>query len=219
MKNAIIINLSPRKNGTSVMLANLCREFLNSRELQAEIINLYPHLKELSPILNRINESDTIIMVGPCYIDCFPADTIYLLEQIIKNKKILHGQNLYGIIQGGMPYVHTHESGLKMLELFSRECNIVYKGGFVIGMGAMLNGQSLDKLPNGKKVKRLFDAFLKNIADGENSPEQLYHDAQLKMPGIIYRYMAKGMNKRIDKQAREKGIDSEQQSPYLGIAE
>jgi len=219
MKNALIINLSPRKKGTSTMLAKLCQEFLNEKEHQAKIINLYPNLKDMSPILKGINKSDTIIMIGPCYVNSFPADTVNLLEQVIKNKDILHGQNLYGIIQGGMPYIHTHESGLKMLELFSRDCNITYKGGFVIGLGAMLNGQPLEKLPNGKKVKRLFNTFLNNSANGDNSPQELYHSAQIKMPGIIYRYMAKATNKRIDKECREKSIGNSQHSPYFDLEE
>lgn len=214
MKKAIIINLSPRKTGTSVMLANRCLDFLNKHDQQPEIMHLYPNLKDLSPLLNAINESSTIIMVGPCYIDCYPADTVYLLEQIARNKEILHGQNLYGIIQGGMPTVHTHESGLKMLELFAFENNISYKGGFVIGLGAMLNGQTLDHLPNGKKVEVQLKRFLDHIAKGENSPPALYHDAQLKMPSIVYWFMAKGMNRRIDKDRREKGIDDGQPSPY-----
>ena len=215
MKKAVIINLSPKKNGTSVMLGNLCLGFLNEREHQGEIIHLYPHLKDLSQILNAIDGADTVIMVGPCYIDTYPADTVYLLDEIIKHKTILHGQSLYGIIQGGMPYVHTHESGLKMLELFSKECNINYKGGFVIGLGAMLNGQPLDKLPNGKKVNQLFNEFLNHVANGENSTEALYRNAQLKLPGIVYWGMANQMNKMIDKGLKEKGIDVTQPSPYF----
>lgn len=213
MKKAVIINLSPRKAGTSMMLANRCREFLLSRDYLVEILHLYPNLKDLNPLLTAINEAGSIIMVGPCYIDTYPADTVYLLEELEKNHSVLHGQTLYGIIQGGMPYVHTHESGLKMLELFARENGLLYKGGFVIGMGAMLNGQPLSKLLNGKKAEKIFVRFLENVAKQENSPAALYHEAQLKMPGLVYCLMAKMMNRRIDKERRLK--QGEQvKSPY-----
>jgi len=215
MKKAVIINLSPKKNGTSAMLGNLCLNFLNKKEHQVEMIHLYPQLKDLTQILNAIDGADTVIMVGPCYIDTYPADTVYLLEEIIKHQTILHGQSLYGIIQGGMPYVHTHESGLKMLELFAQACDLNYKGGFVIGLGAMLDGQPLDKLPNGKKATRFFNEFLNHIAKGENSPPELYGNAQLKLPGIVYRVMAKRMNTMIDNGLKEKGIDVTQPSPYF----
>ncbi|KNZ41894.1 hypothetical protein [Acetobacterium bakii] len=215
MKKAVIINLSPQKIGTSAMLGKLCLDFLNKKGLQREMIHLYPHLKDLTPVLKAIDGADTVIMVGPCYIDTYPADTVYFLEEIIKDQTILHDQSLYGIIQGGMPYVHTHESGLKMLELFAKECNINYKGGFVIGLGAMLDGQSLDKLPNGKKVNRFFNEFLNHVAKGENSNAALYGNAQLKLPGFVYWAMAKGMNKMIDKELKEKDIDVTLPSPYL----
>lgn len=214
MKKAVIINLSPRKKGTSMMLAKRCCEFLITQDYAAEIIHLYPHLKDLTPLFNAIRGAQTILMAGPCYIDTYPADTVYLLEQIQKNQEVLHGQNLYGIIQGGMPYVHTHESGLKMLELFALENDLNYKGGFVIGMGAMLNGQPLDKLLNGKKAEQCFSLFMDHLSKEENSPAVLYYNAQLRMPGIVYLLMAKTMNRKIDKDRREKGIGDHQKSPY-----
>ena len=214
MKKAVILNLSPRKTGTSMMLVTRSKEFLSARDYQLEIRHLYPHLKDLSPLLAAIRESESIIMVGPCYIDTYPADTVYLLEQLEINRDVLHGQDLYGVIQGGMPYVHTHESGLKMLELFAGENDLNYKGGFVIGMGAMLNGQPLDKLLNGKKVEQGFEHFLDNVAKRLNSPLDLYYQAQLKMPGLVYWLMAKMMNRKIDKDRREKGIGDQAQSPY-----
>lgn len=214
MKKAVILNLSPRKTGTSMMLANRCREFLATRNYLVEILHLYPNLKNLSPLVAAINEAHSIIMVGPCYINTYPADTVYLLEELEKNRDNLHGQNLYGIIQGGMPYVHTHESGLKMLELFAGENGLSYKGGFVIGMGAMLNGQPLDKLLNGKKAAKEFALFLENVANQDNSPPDRYHQAQLKMPGVVYCLMAKIMNRKIDKERREKGIGDQAKSPY-----
>lgn len=214
MKKAVILNLSPRKTGTSMMLASRCREFLSTRDYLVEILHLYPNLKNLSPLVAAINEAQSIIMVGPCYINTYPADTVYLLEELEKNRDNLHGQNLYGIIQGGMPYVHTHESGLKMLELFAGEHDLSYKGGFIVGMGAMLNGQPLDKLLNGKKAEKEFALFLENVANQENSLPDLYHQAQLKMPGAVYFLMAKIMNRRIDKERREKGIGDQAKSPY-----
>lgn len=29
---------------------------------------------------------------------------------------VLHGQSIYGMVQGGMPYVHTHESTIRILK-------------------------------------------------------------------------------------------------------
>ena len=88
-----------------------------------------------------------------------------------------------GSFRAACPMFITHESGLKMLELFAGENGLCYKGGFVIGMGAMLNGQPLNKLLNGKKAEKGFKLFLENIANQQNSPPELYHEAQLKMPG------------------------------------
>lgn len=214
MKTVLIINLSPRKKGTSVMLAHRCQEFLEKGHSQVTLMHLYAHLNDLAPVLAGINGAKTIIMIGPCYIDTYPADTIYLLEAMEKNQEILHGQNLYGIIQGGMPYVHTHESGLRTLACFASENNLNYQGGFVMGLGAMLNGETLEKLPNGKKVARQFELFLNHVSKDEASPKSVYDEAQLKMPGWVYGMMAKAMNRKIDHERREMGIRDNEKSPY-----
>lgn len=214
MENVVIINLSPRKNGTSAMLAKMCKDYLLTNEKNVETVDLYSHLEDIGTVLHLVDRADTIVVSGPCYINHFPADTIYLLEQMSSHPEILHKQNLYGIIQGGMPYVHTHESGIRTLELFCKDCNINYKGAFVMGLGAMLNGQPLDKLINGKKVKKSYLVFLNNISNGEISPESLYKKAQMKMPAILCKYLVKKMNNTINKELTEKGIDYLQPSPY-----
>lgn len=214
MNRAVIINLSPRKSGTSKMLASMCYDYLIAQKKSVEMIELYSHLNDMDKVFRLIDTADTIMMSGPCYINHFPADTMYLLEQMSAHPEILHNQNLYGVIQGGMPYVHTHESGVKTLELFCWDCNITYKGSFVMGLGAMLNGQSLDKLINGKKVKKSYMTFLNNIAEGEYSKDSLYKSAQIKLPSIVYKGLAKSMNKSISKDLIEKGIDYLQPSPY-----
>jgi len=70
MKKAVIINLSPRKTGTSMMLANRCQTFLSSRDYQAEILHLYPNLKNLNPLLVAI------------FLDCGLGKTVTSLTSI-----------------------------------------------------------------------------------------------------------------------------------------
>lgn len=214
MTQMLILQLSPRKSGTSKRLASMCSEYLMSNEKQVNLIEFYSNLDKIDMILREIEKSDTIILCGPCYINHYPADTIFLLEQINENKNILHNQNVYGIIQGGMPYIHTHESGIKTLELFCEDLNITFKGAFVIGMGAMLDGKPLDKLPNGRKVKKNYLLFLQHIVNGEHSSDELYQKAQLKLPTFLYRMLAKRMNDTIDKDLADRGIDLSKPSPY-----
>lgn len=214
MKQTLIINLSPREKGSSCMLASMCKEYLLSQGKQVKLFHLYKILPSIDLLLKDVKESDTIILSGPSYINHFPADTIYLLEKLKENKHIFHNQNMYGIIQGGMPYVHTHESGVKTLALFCKDISISYKGSFIIGFGAMLNGQTLDKLINGKKVKKNFNLFLQNILEENRSPDTLFLECQIKAPGFLYQLLSGYMNKKIDKDLKEKGIDYQEESPY-----
>jgi hypothetical protein len=114
-----------------------------------------------------------------------------------------------------MPYPHTHENGLKALELFAKKAGLRYMGGFVLGLGAMLNGQPLEKLLNAKKVIPQFNLFFDHMEKGEESPRQVYLAAQMRLPGVGWRLMAHMANKMIDKDLKKHGIDQKKPSPYL----
>ncbi len=215
MKNILLLNVSPRKNGTSYVLLSMCQDYLLKKGHLCEIIHLYPNLNNLIKLREAVDKADTLVLCGPCYINTYPADTIALLEELSLHREILHRQSLYGIIQGGMPYPHTHESGLSLLEMFCKKCNVSYKGGFVMGLGAILNGQPITKLPNSKKMIRQLQIFFDYIDRDEEAPSKVYQVAQIKVPSFIYRIMAVTMNRKIDKDLKSHGIDIKQKSPYL----
>lgn len=215
MKSFLLINLSPRKEGTSVTLLKDCKEYLDAKGHTTAIVHLYPSLKDPSALFNAVAQADTIIFSGPCYINTYPADTVWLLQALAAHPELLHGQNVYGMIQGGMPTAHTHASGLSMLALFSNQCGLNYQGGFVMGMGAMLNGQPLSKLFNAKAVIRQLNVFFAHIEKGEDSPPEVYESCILKWSGFKYRLMARMMNRMMDKDLASHGIDVHQPSAYL----
>ena len=186
MSEIIFINASPRKNGTSMMLCERLQKHLGG-----EIIELFDKQTELIQIIERIGEADTVIISGPCYVDSYPAKVTLLLEELSRQPDKCHGQKLYGIINGGMPYVHTHESGLHQLEIFADLCNMHYAGGFVIGLGPMLNGQELEKHMCAKKLVPAFHEFGEHIRQGEDSPAALYYKTMFKVPKVMAMLMAK----------------------------
>jgi len=207
MKNFLLINLSPRREGTSAVLLQMCKKYMESKGHKVVVMDLYSHLKNPTDLFAEAKLADTLVFSGPCYVNTYPADTVFLLEELTVREELRHGQTLYGMIQGGMPYAHTHESGLHMLELFAEKNKLSYKGGFVMGLGAMLNGQKLEKLPNGKKVGRQLNVFFDHIEKDEQSPDSVYYKAELKLPGFVYKMMASRVNKTFDQNLRSRGID------------
>jgi multimeric flavodoxin WrbA len=216
VKNIIAINVSPRKKGTSAMLLNVIKEELTRQGDSVNIIDLYSHLKKKEAIFEAIKTADTIVISGPCYTNTYPADTIWLLEEISAQSDILHGQSFYGIIQGGMPYAHTHISGLNMLKVFAQKVGMLYKGGFIMGMGAMLDGHPIEKHLNAKKIKRQFLIFCKHIHNGDKSPDSVYEESLLKFPRFVMKIIMFYINRSTAKEFAAKGIDVNQPSPYLG---
>lgn len=213
--NYIIINLSPRKKGTSNMLTDYFADRLKSEANIIETCDLYSYLDKMDNLLNKIKASDTIVLIGPCYVDSFPADTINLLMAMSSKEGILHGQSLYGFIQGGMPYIHTHEHGINLLNCFGDKADVNFKGGFVMGGGAILDGKPLDKIIGAKKMVPAVNEFIENIKNNKFSPEELYMNAITKMPTLVTRLLAFMMNKMIKKDYKEKGIDYKATSPYI----
>lgn len=215
MKNILLINGSPRSAGTSAVLLEQCRMYLAEKGFEPQVMNLYPALKKPDQLYAAVAAADTVVFSGPSYINTYPADATAFLSGLQQRPALLHGQRIYGIIQGGMPYAHTHQCGLSMLEVFCRKCDLAYGGGFVMGMGAYLNGKPINDLPNGKKVMRQLDIFFEHIAKNTFSPPSVYEKAQLRLPAFVWRFMAMRMNCLIDRDLLRHGIDIHQESPYL----
>ena len=214
MKHFLLINASPRAKGTTALLALTMRAYLLDKGHTVSLMHLYHTLDNMESLVQAFHKADTLVVLGPCYINTYPADTYALLELIANHSQTHHGQRVYGVIQGGMPHAHTHSSGLAALECFAKACSFIYGGGFVMGMGAMLNGQSLDKLLNAKKVKRQLNIFFDHVEKGEDSPDTVYKQAELRMSGFVWRLMARWINGVLDKELKAHGIGKNQPSPY-----
>ena len=112
--NIILICASPRRKGTSVMLLERIRVVTGG-----EIVFL-PQKGSPDKLISDMKHAETIVISGPCYINTYPAKLIELLETASAAGGFT-GQKIYGIINGGMPYIHTHQHGLTCLKLFAEQ--------------------------------------------------------------------------------------------------
>lgn len=171
----LLLCASPRRQGTSAMLLKRVGAVTGG-----EVVYLPQH-GNLDGLIKSMQGAQTIVISGPCYINTYPARLIELLEAASLAGGF-SGQKLYGVINGGMPYIHTHRHGLALLKTFAQQNKLSWQGGFVLGGGAMLDGKPLEKHMNRRKIVPAFDAFIQNIKNGDLSPDSLYEQAQ-KPPG------------------------------------
>lgn len=214
MHQYVILNGSPRKDSTSKLLMNMCKESLIQQGHNVTCYSIMSIFQKEMEFLSALKNCDGWIIIGPSYVNTYPGEVIRLLELLMQYKDNFQQQKLYGIIQGGMPYVHTHNSGLRTLSLFAKQCNFIYQGGFVFGLGPVVNGRSLDHLPNAKKIKKGLDYFFVCVMNLAEVDEQVSYQAQLRLPASVTKLLAIVLNYTQHKNFRKKGIDYRRQSPY-----
>lgn len=205
--STLLICASPRARGTSMMLLQRVQAATGG-----QIVSLYREKDTKAP-LERMARADAIVISGPCYINTYPAPVLALLEAAALQAPWA-GQRLYGIINGGMPYLHTHRQGLESLQLFARACGLRWMGGFVLGGGAMLDGQPLEKHLSARRVVPAFAAFAGYIAAGSPAPDSLYEQAQRPPGGVMARVFSAFLNRMVDKGLRRHGHDPYGPLPY-----
>lgn len=210
MHEIIVLQCSYRKQGTSAMLSNLLKDMDN----RVHIVTIATALNEYDKFCQWIKKAHTLVIIGPCYINTYPADVFFLLKRLQSEAELFHGQKIYGLIQGGMPYIHTHVAGLWSLELFAESMDLLYCGGFVLGMGALLNGRSLNTLPHGKRVKRQLTKFYQGILEGTKQSMELCESAELHIPIWITKILCRKMNNKLLKEAKLNNHDLLDESYY-----
>ncbi len=173
-----------------------------------------PQKGSLDGLVLNMQKASTIIISGPCYINTYPARLIELLEKASSTGGF-SGQKLYGIINGGMPYIHTHRHGLTCLQLFAEQHHLSWQGGFVLGGGAILDGKPLERHMNRKKIVPAFDHFIRHIQEGAHSPDSLYEKAQSPLPKIITRMIAKILSAKVEKNLKRYGHNPKTPNWYL----
>lgn len=196
----MLLYASPRRKGTSAMLLERVRAVTGG-----EVV-FVPQKGSLDDLVLTMQKVETIVISGPCYINTYPARLIELLETAAQVGGF-SGQKLYGIINGGMPYIHTHQHGLASLRLFAEQNDLTWMGGFVLGGGAMLDGQPLEKHMSHRKVVPAFDQFIQHIAKGAPSPDSLYEQAQPAPGKLVTRIFAHLLTFMVVKKLRKHGYD------------
>lgn len=200
----LLLSASPRKQGTSAMLLKRIQAVTGGE------MAYLPWKGSLDPLLQAMHESETIVISGPCWINTYPTRLFELLEA--SSSGGYDGQKLYGIINGGMPYIHTHAHGLKLLSLFAKTCALDYRGGFVLGGGAMLDGKPLERHLNRKTVAPAFDRFIRHVKEGSVAPDSLYEDSQHPPGRLMTQVFAKILTMMMNRRIRKYGHNP--QAPY-----
>jgi hypothetical protein len=204
----LLICASPRRKGTSAMLLERI-----SAAIGSDVVFL-PQKGSLDELVLAMQQVATIIISCPCYINTCPARLIELLETASLTGGF-SGQKLYGIINGGMPYIHTHRHGLTCLQLFAEQNHLSWQGGFILGGGAMLDGSPLEKHISHRTIVPAFDQFIRHIKEEIPSPNCLYEQAQSSPGKLITHIFAKLMTFRVVKHIEKYGHDPEAPNWYL----
>lgn len=209
MPNFLMLNASPRNNGTAHMLCERLQQ-----QLGGTTMSLYGTNANMAALLEKIQEADTIILIGPCYVNTFPGQVTELFEYLSQHTSLIQRKTWYGIIEGGMPYTHTHQSGLKHLEFFCKSCGMSYKGGFILTLAPVLNGRPLEQHFSAKKIVPAFDKFTESIQNNTSSPDSLYEALQPKMPLLVTKGLALFLSHTMEQGVKKCGLDPTKKSPY-----
>lgn len=201
--SAMILNLSPRRLGTSALLGRLLQEQLGE---QTQVWNCLDIEAAWDSFLETARLAETWICIAPCYVNAIPGDALRILVKL-QQTGMEKNKYVYAIAQGGMPYAHTHHCCIGNIELFAKAMQLRWMGGLLIGGGAIIDGASLKRLPNAVQVEHCLQKLIACIQHKTAVDSLLSRQAEMKIPGFVARLLCLKMNHTIHKQQKNIGAD------------
>lgn len=157
-KKVILLIGSPKgKNSSSASLGSYLLTKIEKYDIAAETVHLHSEISTEAKriqFLEKIEETDIIILAAPLFVDTLPAKVIKTLSLIAENRKKLARDNFNSvktksftaIVNCGFPEAEQNKTALKIYKQFAEEAKFKYLGGIAIGMGGIISGKSLTEM-------------------------------------------------------------------------
>lgn len=165
-------------------------------------------------LISLVDDSDILILVSPLYVDSIPAITIKSMEKIYGHKNdSFKKKQMMAIFNCGFPEPHHNDLAIDMCKKFASLSNMEWAGSVTIGMGASLEGQSLEKFSMAKNLRNGLDMAVDALTKGKPVPKEAeIISSKPFMPVAIAKFMMcmfGGMmwGKMMDKEAKRKMYD------------
>jgi len=170
--------------------------------------------KSIDRLILKINDSDILILVSPLYVDSIPAIAIKAMEKIHENKNnSVEKKQMMAIFNCGFPEPHHNDLAIDMCKKFASLSGIMWAGSVTIGMGASLEGRSLDNFGMAKNLRNGLDMAVNALANGNAVPKEAeIISSKPLMPISIAKFVMCTFGgimwgKQMDKQAKKKMYD------------
>lgn len=178
-KATLLIGSSRGLSSTSSVLGNYILKKLEKKSIKTEVLHIHSQLKSqnmINKLLNKIENTDIIILAFPLYVDTLPAPLIRTFELIAENidgKKQKRTQKLMAIVNCGFPEASHNKYALAICKQFALETGMQWIGGLSLGGGEAISGKSFDKLGGMvNNVIKSLDLVSEAISNDEKIPKE-----------------------------------------------
>lgn len=216
----LLVNGSPRRNGTSGSFARTMKGLLEEKGKHVEIVHvadLFNKKVSASEFKLLIGRSKSIGLIVPLYVDFLPYMDVQLLEKLHDDYlEDLKGKNFFAVCQFGFPDVTLGKPLLESCRFFAKSTAMKWLGGLAYGGGAIIDGRNLEDIgKSGRKIISGLRLACEKIIMEKEIPNQAQKVITVRIPGFMYRPLAVFLNHRSKKKAKENGIKDIYARPYL----
>ncbi len=218
MKNIVLINGSPRAEGSASMkmLNQLKSRFDSDCNITViEAAKSILHKRQPEDYVG-MERADAIVLIFPLYVYCLPgALTEFLVgySEYLSGAGKPSGQKIYAVINCGFPESRINNDAAHVVKRFCDEIHAAYRFSVLIGSGGMLQPMKLLP-PINAAWKRIGSAFDKIAGDitGTEEPQDIHIES--KVPEKLFFFIAQTNFAFLAKRNGVKGKQLYKQ-PYL----
>jgi multimeric flavodoxin WrbA len=196
----ILLNGSMRNvNGNS---AKLARTLASGLKADTEIVDLKQYMNDLDGLISILDESKTIVLCVPLYVDGLPSRVIKLMERMEQNHT--GPKHIYLLANMGLYESEQLNNLFGAVKQWCAKAGFVYCGGLGISAGELM-GTLMEAIPFNKGTTKKASQGMDRLAsaiDNSEITEDIYAEP-FAFPRWLYVWIA---NTNWNRTSRKNGI-------------
>ncbi|HYF92482.1 MAG TPA: NAD(P)H-dependent oxidoreductase [Symbiobacteriaceae bacterium] len=211
VKRLLLLNGSPRKQGTSSSFARTITALAAEAGCATEIEHAYDYYdgrRSLGALRELIAGADLIGVVAPLYFDTLPGAVVWLFEQLFREMRTeLEGKALFAVGQGAYPFAALMQPLIGSCRCFAEATGMQWLGGLGYGGGVLLDGARLEDIgAKGRRIIKAFRLALNDLLARRMISPEPQEQLLVRIPKFLFRPLTALLNYRVRSLARRHGV-------------